>query len=190
MDFLNVLRNRRSTLGTGPISTRELSSVIWHATLLRERRPATLQFPTWESRAAPSAGGLHVINLLCLPLNDDQAAGIYDPERHDLIKLPHAGLEASLLLNRMSVSEICGAVTGTTLQFAAEFGRGEAAYENYESLLWRDAGALLTIIALVANALGVTATPLGRIGHAIVRAAGLKEPTWRAAGAIHLSSLA
>lgn len=187
--FWEVLRRRRSTLGTGPVSTQDLASILWHATLLRGRQPATPSFPAWESRVAPSAGGLHVISLLCLSLDDQQLAGIYDPDRHELIGLASANMEEALRANRKSVGEICAASTGTTLQFVADVERAEAAYENGESLVWRDAGALLAVIALVADALGFAATPLGRVGETVIRAAGLPKPRWRAVGAIHITSV-
>ena len=185
--FLDVLRRRRSVPGSGPISTDDLSSILWHATLLRERRAATSEFPAWESRAAPSAGGLHVISLLCLPLAVDQPAGIYDPDRHELIALDQECLAVTRRLNSENIIEICGAVTGTSIQFVADMQRAEAAYEYCWSLVWRDAGALVTTLALVAEALGFAATPLGRVGSTIIRSAGLHAPRWRAVGALHIT---
>ena len=65
--FFDVLRKRRSLLGNGRLLPINLASVLWHATMVRERRPASPSFASWESRAAPSAGGLHALAILCLP---------------------------------------------------------------------------------------------------------------------------
>lgn len=129
-----------------------------------------------------------MLSVICLPLAGNHAAGIYDPDHHELVAPAPADLDASLRANRESVSEICGVAMGTTLQFAADIERAEAAYEHSGTLVWRDAGALLVVIALIADALGLAATPLGRIGGTVVRAAGLLEPRWRAAGAVHIAS--
>ena len=139
-----------------------------------------------ESRTAPAAGGIHCIRLICLALNSDGITGLYEPDRHELVLLDEAVQKAATDENRRSVSAICGASSGVTLQFAADVPRIEAAYENPETLIWRDAGALLMTVALVAEALDLAAAPLGRVGDSIVRAAGL-DRGWRGAGAIHLT---
>lgn len=185
--FLDVLRARRSAPGDGSLLPVDLASVLWHATLVRERRPASARFAAWESRAAPSAGGLHVVTLLCLPLDRGLPAGVHDPARHAVAALPGCA-EAALAANAASVAEIIGVHRGVTLQFAADMARAEASYERAESLVWRDAGALAAVLALVAEALGLAATPLGRTGQTVIRAAGLEAPRWKAVGAVHLTS--
>lgn len=155
--------------------------------LLRARRPATADFAAWESRATPSAGGIHCISLLCLPIEDDACAGLFDPDRHDLIQLSDAQRQAAVEENRRSVTALCGATFGTTLQLVADTARIDGAYENAETLIWRDAGALTMTLTLVAEALDLAALPLGRTGAGIVTAAGF-GPEWRGVGAIHTSS--
>ena len=186
--FLDVLRRRRSCVSKRAVSSADLSSLLWHTMLLRERRAASRAFGTWESRTAPAAGGIHCIRLLCLALHSGGIAGLYEPDRHEIILLGEAAQDAAKDENRRSVSAICGASSGVTLQFAADVPRIEAAYENSETLIWRDAGALLMTVALVAEALDLAAMPLGRVGDSIVRTAGL-DGSWRGAGAIHLSGV-
>lgn len=185
--FLDVLRSRRSAPGEGQLLPIDLPSVLWHATMVRERRPASVRFAAWESRAAPSAGGLHPVAILCLPIDPDLPAGIHDAARHSLTALP-GDAAAALAANAASVSEMIGVGRGATLQFAADMARVEASYDRGATLAWRDAGALLAVITLVAEALGLAATPLGRTGAAIVAAAGLDAPRWKAVGAVHLAS--
>lgn len=178
---------RRSLTGDRPLLARDLASVLWHATMVRERRPASTRFASWESRAAPSAGGLHAIAILCLPLDPDMPVGVHDAARHTVVALPGRA-EAALVANEASVSEIIGVRHGVTLQFAADMARTGASYENGSSLAWRDAGALLTVVSLVAEALGLAGTPLGRAGTVIVAEAGLTLPRWMAVGALHLTA--
>ena len=185
--FFDVLRKGRSLVGHRPLLHIDLASVLWHATMVRERRPASQRFAAWESRAAPSAGGLHALAVLCLPLDQDMPAGVHNAARRTIVALP-GQTEPALSANPASVSDILRAKHGVTLQFAADMARVDASYENGSSLAWRDAGALLTVISLVAEALGLAGTPLGRAGDAIVSKAGLAPPRWKAVGAIHLTA--
>lgn len=181
IDFFDVLEQRRSRLG-GALSPKLLSSVLWHSTLLRDRRPGRFGIDR-ESRAAPSAGGLHPIRLMVLPLEHADHQGFYDDREHALAPFD----DPVLALNRVSIAEMLRTSSGTTLQFAADRALFDACYENAASLLWRDAGALAATICLVATALGVVATPVGRTGEAIVRAAGLPH-AFVGAGAVHLGA--
>lgn len=181
MPFFDVLRSRRSRIG-GPLEIDQLSSVLWHSMLLRTRRPSGRFDIPWESRAAPAAGGLHALLLLVLPV-DSGAGGRYDPDEHSLI----ACNEAAIRLSKTSIRHILGSENGTTLQLAADANKYDACYENADSLMWRDAGALLTTISLVTTALELEATIVGRTGDAVVRASGLPGQ-FLGVGAIHIGS--
>ena len=182
-DFLAVLNRRRSREG-GPLDQSNLAALLRHSTMLRERR-SDGRFGVWESRAAPAAGGIHALLLLCLPLDDVNVAGIYDVERHALLALD--SLNEARLLNRNNVSSIADAKHGTTLQIVADLSRYEACYDHWESLMWRDAGVLTSIISLVATLLGLVAIPLGRHGNDVVRACHL-DTNFIGAGAVHLGA--
>lgn len=180
--FLNVLRDRRSVVG-GPVSSGDLSSLLWHATALRERRTDGRFGVPWESRPAPSAGGLHAIRIIVLPLDDAAPAGEYLPDYHALAPIDLRGIEA----NRASVAEIIGATRGATLQFACDIDLVAACYDNPETLMWRDAGALAATIAFAATALGMTSVILGRTGGSVLIAAGV-DPRLAAVGAVHVGA--
>jgi hypothetical protein len=182
IDFFEVLRRRRSATG-GALPIEFLSSLLWHSTLLRERRAGRFGV-AWESRSAPSAGGLHPIRLIALPLDNSAPQGVYDDRRHALTPVD----EAALIKNRANVGEILGTTAGTTIQFAADVALVDTCYENAGSLIWRDAGALAATMCLVAAALGFAATPVGRTGDAIVRAAGMPV-AFAGAGAVHVGML-
>jgi hypothetical protein len=140
----------------------------------------------WESRSAPSAGGLHPIRLLILPIEGSAASqGFYDPNQHTLIRIDRNALD----LNRESIDELLGQTGGTTIQLAADAVLINACYTHASSLMWRDAGALLATICLVATALELQSTAVGRTGKSIVRAAGMPHP-FVGVGAVHVSSKA
>lgn len=182
-DFLSVLNRRMSRSGT-PLDESDLAAVLRHSTMLRERR-SDGRFGVWESRSAPAAGGLHALLLLCLPLEGDNLAGLYDVDRHALLA-PNA-LDEPRLLNRKNVASMADATQGMTLQIVADQSRYDACYKHWQSLMWRDAGALTSIICLVATLLDLVAIPLGRHGDDVVRACGL-DAKFVGAGAVHLGS--
>ncbi|MEO1089336.1 MAG: hypothetical protein AAFX81_01785 [Pseudomonadota bacterium] len=183
--FFAVLNARRSGVG-GPLSLDDLASVLWHAMLLRGRQLDGRFGLPWESRSAPSAGGLHTLGLVSLPLDTGLPMGLYEPDKHQILQIP--GCVEMQAENRRSVRDLANAQHGVTLQILSDSRKLEACYENSRSLMWRDVGALVSVVCLVATALELQAIPLGRIGNEIVGGSGL-APEFEPAGAVHLSKI-
>lgn len=183
--FGDVLEARRSAVGLS-LSAEHLSDFLFHS--MRKRRGGPGRFGRdWTGRGAPSAGGLHVLRLLILPMNSIDPLGIYDPESHCLLR---PSISCGLVeRNAKSVGELAAATTGTTIQFLAFPSDISRRYVNWESLLWRDSGALAATMGLVATALGMTCVVLGRTGRDV-----LEEEAWCssavAVGAVHLGAKA
>lgn len=185
-NFSDVLARRNSVPGDISVTQQQLSTILWHSCMVRERRPSPGALRDWESRSAPSAGGLHEIEVLCLPLDRSLPISWYDPLRHRLLPTTaHPGGDREHYGE--IVADLCGSTAGIALQFVADWLRLSTLYANASSLLWRDAGALLTTMCLVAEAANVASTPLGR--ESLIR--GLTpsdEPErWRLCGGVHLS---
>lgn len=182
MHFAEVLATRRSGI-SGDVSEQQLATLLWH--ISRPRRGGMGRFGhPWEGRATPSAGGLHIISLLCIPTGD-RPAGIYDHDAHGL--RVSADPDRLRRENSANVALLCAASAGVTLQFVADAERLASCYENSESLLWRDSGALAATICLVATALGLTSVMLGRTGEALLTALTLPAG-FVGAGAVHLGA--
>jgi hypothetical protein len=64
-----------------------------------------------------------------------------------------------------NVNECLNIVNATVVWFVAHLQRTEAKYKNPESLIWRDAGALITTIQLVATAIKIRSCPIGTLGE-------------------------
>lgn len=180
--LLDVLARRRSRTG-GTVSSNSLASLLWHTCQLRERR-SDGRFGRWESRPCPSAGGIHAIRLLVLPLETMGDVGVYDDDVHAL-RLAAKAPDQAIALNAASVLNLTGAKLGVTLQFVADPSRLSDCYDNHETLLWRDAGAFSAMICLVAEALGMSSVTLGRHGTDIVRSFGIDAPLV-GVGGVHL----
>lgn len=182
IDFSTVLDLRRSQNGDS-LDVNKLSTLLFHAT--RQRDAGLGRFErTWKSRPSPSAGGLHVLQLLAIPVGFG-ITGVHDVEKHRL--LAYNDDKSVKHLNALSLEKLTGAKSGTTLQFFADQQELESCYENSSSLLWRDSGALSTVISLVATALGLTSVTLGRAGTEFLSALRIGEP-FIGCGAIHIGS--
>lgn len=166
----------------GPVSEEQLSSLLRHSTQLRSRN-TNGRFGLWESRTAPAAGGLHALRIVALTGDGSARSGLYDDLSHGL-RAP-SDMADALCLNRENLVRLLGTSTGTTLQFVADGALYAACYENWSSLMWRDSGALCTILTLVATALSLNSVVLGHHGDNVVAAFGM-SPEWIAAGAVHI----
>lgn len=161
--FFQVVRSRRSRAPSAPLGEHPLGILLWYTGKAWETR--TSSEGRWEHRGVPSAGGRHPIDILVAGrAQAPEALFRYDPMGHSLVLLldtNSADLNA-LLSEAAAAGRTRG---GTILLFAAQVGRTQARYQNPESLIWRDAGALSASIALVAEAIGAACTPLGITGE-------------------------
>lgn len=122
----------------------------------------------WQSRLSPSAGGTHSIDLLLLRVPEHgEALMMYDAFGHTLnaAKLSDSQSRLALLQAAMEVKHEPEAVI---LWFAAQPHILETYYENSESLLWRDAGALVAVFYFVAAALGLRCCAIGATGDPMI----------------------
>lgn len=183
LPFSDVLATRRSAV-SGPVTKQHLGTLAWHVSCRRRGGPGRFGLP-WEGRASPSAGGLHIISILCIPLEDRAEVGVYDRDFHGLRLLKHP--EPLRRANAESVELLCSGKGGTTLQFVADAARLASCYENSQTLLWRDSGALATTICMVATSLGLTSVVLGRTGQELFERTGCPINLFPA-GAVHIGA--
>jgi SagB-type dehydrogenase family enzyme len=188
-DFSEVLTRRNSATGSASITVEQLSTILWHSCLIRERRAPVGQLRGWESRNAPSAGGLYELEILCLPFEQEAPTSWYDPLGHRLIPIG-GDLSRARDEHRQVLQALCNSTVGVTLQFVADWQRISTVYSNASSLVWRNAGALLTTFCLVAEAADVACTALGR--KSVVTGITPSDQTsrWWFCGGVHLSGRA
>lgn len=184
--FGAVLAERRSGIG-GCLTLERLAALLWHSARVRQRHPHGRFGLPWDQRASASAGGLHVIHLLCLPLEETGQAGVYDPLAHALVGADISSDAGAR--NRELVHSLTGARAGTAIWFAADEGKLRACYENGGSLILRDAGALAATIELCCAWLGLTACTLGALGGSMPAEFGLPSARFVGAGGILIGDL-
>lgn len=158
--IFKLLDQRRTRRTFSTLNEDQLGQLLWRCARTQSIAESDYGFDL-ELRPTPSAGAMHPIHIL-VHLAGGSNWSRYDSRRHGLVELlgsaeAFAGLEGQC-------HEVMPAVQATRLLLVAEPGKTCAKYQNGESLIWRDAGALLAVMAVIAEALGCTFCPLGITG--------------------------
>lgn len=120
-------------------------------------------------------------------MNDgDLSPRIYLPAQHAFALL--ASATEAHKQNDKDVAAVLGRTAGCTLRLIADISKIDAAYQNGESLAWRDSGALGATLCLVAEWLGLKSTILGFAGSNYLKTIGFSEDRFLAVGAVQLTS--
>lgn len=164
----DVLRLRRSErLSVGAPHRRDLAALLHRSARTIDQGIGDDGGP-WSHRPAPSAGGTHPFDLLVLAYHvDGLAAGAYrfSPVSAQLqtAKIPPAYV--ATLTNAVTAAARHGSPPPATVILVANVYRTFRRYPHGLTLLLRDAGALLTVLHLVAADLGLASTILGTGGN-------------------------
>lgn len=184
-DFRDVLESRRSAVH-GPLSKEELASLLWYATGIRGWEQSGRAGLPISWRPAPSAGGLHPIEIVAIPACVDEEILHYDPLDHCYGYW--GGPWCDLITEHIAMTTLAvGAVSGWTLFMIADFARTDAAYENPVTLIMRDAGCLVGTLCLCAEWLGLSSCPIGSLRQDLVAKLGYPEDRFMAVGAVQIS---
>lgn len=143
-----------------PLTVQQLGDLLWHAYRVRRRNRASGNW-YWESRPCPSGGGAYPISVVSLQVKSfSKALLIYYARDHafGVRELP----SKAILRRALTDVDPCLKVgKGTLLWFVADIGWSGGRYQNPESLAWRDSGALLATVSLVAEGMGLNCCGLG-----------------------------
>jgi SagB-type dehydrogenase family enzyme len=162
----DALALRRSVRTFGKLDAQSLSSLLYHAGRIRDQ-----SFPNGVSetfRASPSAGARHPIDIIVVPtcrdmISKDWEANAdaywFDPGTCELVALAP---DQCLLLEGVDeqAERLLGRCPPVTLVFAARVERTLSRYPGGLTLVYRDAGALTSVLALVGAALNLSMCPL------------------------------
>ena len=166
--FVATLEARRSQRFMTQASLRELVNAVAFGTQPRE----TMEGDSFSRsrRPSPSAGALHPVDVLLV--RGASRVFRYVPLGHRL-QLLHASHPEHLKVFAGDCHDILPKASGTAIVLVGDMARVAAIYHRPESLLWRDSGALLQTLALVAAAYRLAFCPLGILGLRVVHAIGL-----------------
>nr|WP_305121134.1 SagB/ThcOx family dehydrogenase [Pedobacter xinjiangensis] len=162
--FGEVISNRRSVRKFQTISLQQLSEVLWYTAKVKS-------FQMHESgyllthRGAPSAGARHPVDVIVFnpEIFKNEDFYYYNPFDHSLNQIVNVDKDIQPFL--VHINKIVAIGPGTLLWFVAHSRRNASKYENSESLIWRDAGALINSIQLTSAALNLRSCPIGSLGE-------------------------
>jgi hypothetical protein len=126
-------------------------------------------------RPTPSAGALHPFDIVLVDWRGAPRLMRYDSVSHRLELLNASDNGKHLAEFARATGEILPEAYGTALVLLGNAALVDAAYENWDTLFWRDAGALLQTLFMTATAFRLAFCPLGILGHEVVLALGLAE---------------
>jgi SagB-type dehydrogenase family enzyme len=162
----DVLQRRRSTREFATVAHTTLGIVMARAGLSRSEGSDRAGIEI-SSRPTPSAGGRHPINLvlLCHDVTGLDAGGfVLDPGLAVLRRTRHSTEQCTFALERIADALHIDEVPPAVIVAVAHPLRTLSRYPEGMSLLWRDAGALLATIHLVATDLGLASCIVGTSG--------------------------
>lgn len=168
--FTSVVERRRSRTEMRRAPLAEIANVVAFAVQPRQVLHADPYGRT--RRISPSAGALHPVEVLMV--HGSARVYRYAPDTHELERLTVLH-PRELALFRADCAEILPRALGTAIVLAGDLNRVASLYEQPESLMWRDAGALFQTVALSATAYGFAFCPLGTLGTPVLRAIEREE---------------
>ena len=157
--FSEVLATRRTVRDLDALGWEALGPWLHATHRVQQTREAELGFALTR-RPSPSAGAIHPIHLAIAEPGADRWAR-YDAFSHELVHFESNVSPAEVHEAMQPLVETCSA---TLVLLVAEIGKTAAKYEDYASLIWRDAGALLATMGLSAHGQGLGFCPLGATG--------------------------
>lgn len=160
-NVFDVVSQRRSRREFSTLAQTDLAQLLWHSSRTQATSPSEFGFEL-EQRPTPSGGAIHPLHILVKAPGDDEWSR-YDSRAHALVDVD--GTSSKLRALRLQADVVLWAPEATKLLLVAEPGKTAAKYHHPESVIWRDAGALLTIMSVVAEGLGLNYCPLGIIGE-------------------------
>ena len=162
-DFLDVFRERRSEKQLGTCTLEELSEILYHAV-----KPYIISRDDYDMTvyrsASPSAGGRHPIDILIgLPEKKGRRLYLYEPLSHSLCRL-----DIPVELQREFFDDVNQTLLmgdSVLIWFSIQYMRTASKYTDYESLVWRDAGAQLCCLQQAAKYVGLDSCPIGYLAE-------------------------
>ena len=162
----DVLQRRHSTREFATVALAHLGVVMARAGLSRYEGTDRAGIEI-SSRPSPSAGGRHPINLVLL-CHDvaglDFGGFVLDPGRAVLRRTRHSTEQCTQALEQIADALRSDQVPPAVIVALAHPLRTLSRYPEGMSLIWRDAGAMLATVHLVATDLGLASCIVGTSG--------------------------
>jgi len=162
----DVLEERVSERDLGPIDLPDLATLLVRSSRIRSWQSGPDGYQV-SHRPVPSAGARHPCDLLVAVSEVEGLASgwwLFEPAACGLIPGPSRLPDAEIILERLVAIGGLVRTPPAAVFVVASFGRTLSRYPGGASLVWRDAGALLGVLHLVAAEAGLSSCILGTCG--------------------------
>lgn len=161
ISYTEIISSRQSRRTfTGPLELLELSTLLWDVFKIKKIEVDANGIVVWNHRGSPSAGGLASVEVFIVNISgNNESLYHYNPYDHTIEELDVSSESVQSLID--DADELIDTKNATLLIYAAEVTNLFSKYENAESLLWRDAGAVYTLMNLTSESLGLNSCALG-----------------------------
>ncbi len=167
-----VLERRHSQRETSPPTIEALGHLLWLGCRVREWKEAS-PGPV-QSRPAPAAGGLHALDLLISRLPDLPGLSLYDPFAHALRTLEPIQQD-SLAHYHQKVEALFPNSQGCIITLLADHVKLKSKYINWQSLAFRDSGALLATLGICAAGMDMGFCFAGILGNELLSVGAIEN---------------
>ena len=161
-NFFDLSRLRRSNKNLSALAGRQLDELLWFAAKVSQVHFQPNGY-TLTHRPSASAGARHPIDLLVVKPSQPNLLNYYNPFEHTLNTLKLDETMAGNFISHVNENIVIG--DATLIWFVAHPERTAAKYDNSQSLIWRDAGALLHCIQSTCAAMGLGSCPVGTLAE-------------------------
>lgn len=163
-NFFELPFLRKSTRCLSRLKDEQLSDILWFTSKVIRANYSKGYILT--HRPTPSAGAIHPIDLLISIPNQPLILYYYNPFSHTLNQLKLSEEIVKSFINHINKNLRLN--DATLIWFIAHTNRTASKYENFQSLVWRDAGALLQSIQLTCTAMSLGSCPVGTLAEPFV----------------------
>lgn len=166
-NLFDVLNRRRSYRVFESLTVEEVSAILWFSSKVKTISVELTGYISTQ-RPSASAGARHPIDILVASKFHNSLFTLfyYNPFDHSLSKLSID--EAVVDEFIVHLRTVINFKEGTILWFVAHPDRTEAKYENFQSLIWRDAGALIHSVQIACTAFNFRSCPFGTLAEPFV----------------------
>lgn len=184
----DVIEARASRRQFAQLDEKSLSTLLWYSA--KTRRTSSDKRKYWQSRPSPSAGGTHACDIVTIDRwTCYWRVRLYDPQSHALRELAIENRQETADFVEV-VANVIDPNDGTIIWLVADWEKINARYIHGESLVWRDAGALLEALYLVCEGIGLNCCAVGITGSPMIpRLLGFRDRLMGVGGCIVGSAL-
>ena len=174
VELLEIFNNRKSRrYFSSPLNIKQISLLLWNTLKITKIEVDESGTVVWNHCNVPSAGGLASIDTFIINISgEDRKLFYYNPYKHTLNELEINNNYIDLILEHSQ--NVIDSTNATQFIFGAQIKNLYSKYENAESLLWRDVGAIYMAIGLMSEACNFNSCSLG-ITYEPVLAKSLKQ---------------